>query len=121
KCTATHKITEADILNGKFVNTATADSDQTDEVSDTKTVTTVDPSRGLTLVKKADPAVVTTAPTTVTYSFEVKNTGNQTLTDVTIDDPMLAELGITIPTISELKPGKTKTVTATYEVDQGRL
>ena len=53
---------------------------------------------------------------TITYSFTVRNTGNVTLSDITIDDPLVAVPG----TIGTLAPGAvdTDTFEAIYTIDQ---
>ena len=54
---------------------------------------------------------------TVTYTFEVTNTGNVTLTNVTISDPLVSVVG---GPIASLAPGATdnSTFTATYTLTQ---
>jgi uncharacterized repeat protein (TIGR01451 family) len=64
---------------------------------------------------------------TITYSFEVENTGNVTLSDVTVDDPLLTAAGISVtPGPQTLAPGGSATFTATYtptqaQIDAGRV
>jgi len=60
----------------------------------------------------------------ITYTFTVTNTGNVTLTDVTVTDPMFPE-GITLEQ-TVLAPGESTTGTAQYtvtqeDVDQGHV
>jgi uncharacterized repeat protein (TIGR01451 family) len=50
---------------------------------------------------------------TVLYTYEVTNTGNVTLVDVTLDDDIIGEIELTQTT---LEPGESMTVTATYVV-----
>lgn len=52
---------------------------------------------------------------TVTYSFVVTNTGNVTLTDVTVTDPLPGLSAIDCPATT-LAPGESMTCTATYTV-----
>src|SRR5690606_38514896 len=51
----------------------------------------------------------------LTYSFEVTNTGNVTLTAVTVDDPMPGLSAVACPG-DVLAPGEAMTCTATYTV-----
>jgi LPXTG-site transpeptidase (sortase) family protein len=91
-CTATHKVTQANIDAGTFVNKAYADSDQTEPASgEVKATFTQIPN--ITLAKTGtlnknvagDPNRVD-AGDTITYAFTVKNTGNVTLSNITIND-----------------------------------
>ena len=97
-------MTQADIDNngggdGDIDNTATADSDQTGPASDSaavplgqtpalsieKTVTGVD-------ADTTPPFSVDAAGDVISYSILVTNTGNQTLTGVSVSDPRIANL-----------------------------
>src|SRR5690606_40125314 len=55
---------------------------------------------------------------TITYTFVATNTGDVTITGIVVDDPMLANAGIEIPSIGDLAPGESATVTAAYVVTQ---
>jgi uncharacterized repeat protein (TIGR01451 family) len=65
----------------------------------------------LTIVKSATPAVILSGET-VTYTYVVTNTGNVTLTDVTVTDDILGAIG----SIESLAPGGSVTFTVTTEV-----
>ncbi len=97
-------MTQADIDDngggdGDIDNTATADSDQTEPVTDSaavplgqspalsieKTVTGVD-------ADTTPPFLVDAAGDVISYSILVTNTGNQTLTGVSVSDPRIANL-----------------------------
>ncbi|WP_168733086.1 DUF7507 domain-containing protein [Aliigemmobacter aestuarii] len=59
-----------------------------DAVTDTDSVTlTAAQQPAITLDKTADVATYGTLGETVTYSFEVENTGNVTLANVSVTDP----------------------------------
>ncbi|MCI0157502.1 DUF11 domain-containing protein [Leifsonia shinshuensis] len=122
--TANYKLTQADVDNGSVSNTATATGvgpggegvDGTDA-----TTVPVDPAPALTLVKTgALAAGVTGAPgDRVDYGFTATNTGNVTLTGVSIDDPLpgLSALSYRWPgTPGTLTPGQSVTAVATYVV-----
>ena len=75
----------------------------------------------LSIVKTADPVTVTAAGDSVDYSFVVTNTGNVTVTDVTVTDTFTApagpELTVTCPDTT-LAPAASTTCTASYTVTQ---
>ncbi len=101
-CTGTYTLTQADIDNngggdGDIDNTVTADSNETGPdtasaavpivygpaLSVTKTVVSVD-------ADNQAPFLVDAAGDVITYSITVFNTGNVTLTGVSVDDPLLS-------------------------------
>src|SRR4029077_6274229 len=90
-------VTQADMDNGIIANTATAAGvdDDNDPVTSNPSSATVTAERGatLTLTKTADPNTTSQAGTTITYTFGVQNTGNVTVTGLTIDDPQLGGAG----------------------------
>lgn len=77
-------------------------------------VVTNTPKKGqIELTKTADKMSVK-QDDTVNYTFTIKNTGNVTLNNVVLDDPML---GGSIPlTVTTLKAGESTTVTKAYNV-----
>ncbi|WP_420367228.1 DUF7507 domain-containing protein [Curtobacterium sp. L1-20] len=98
-------------------------------VTCTFTNTPFNPS--LTIAKTATPTTITAAGQTVTYRFEVTNTGDVPLTNVTINDTAFSGTG-TAPTITcpagtaSMAPGATVTCTASYtatqaDVNAGRI
>jgi uncharacterized repeat protein (TIGR01451 family) len=121
--TATYAVTQADIDAGEVINTATADSDESPAVQDDVTVL-LPQAAGLSLVKdgtfdagangEADPGE------TIDYTFTITNTGNVTLTNITLSDPLAPVTG---GPIASLAPGAsdTATFTASYAVDQGDI
>ncbi|WP_426624234.1 DUF7507 domain-containing protein [Leifsonia sp. McL0607] len=127
--TATYVLTQADVDAGSVVNTATATG--TDPGGDPVTgddTTTVDitPAPGIALVKTGGLAAGATgaAGDTVDYTFTATNTGNVTLTGVTVADPLpgLSPLAFTWPGASgTLAPGQAATATATYVLTQADI
>ncbi|MDE1566207.1 hypothetical protein QP431_07255 [Actinotignum sanguinis] len=124
--TAQATLTQADIDAGRVDNTATVTgtSPHNTQVQATATVTTPLPAAGaLTVSKTATPPATIAAGEHVRYSIDVRNTGNVTLSGVTITDPLLGgELG----TIATLAPGASQQVTGTYtltqaDIDRGTL
>ena len=98
--TITHTVTQAQMDNaGDLVNTATFDTAQTSTQSASAT-TTVTASPSLSLAKSSSAPGFTTdnileapAGTVVTYTYTVTNTGNQTISNIDIDDSGHTGLG----------------------------
>lgn len=129
--TATYTITQADIDAGSVSNTATAtgdlpgggtvsDTSGTGPTTDDPTVTPLDATSGIALIKDATLNDLGTpgvdAGDTISYAFTVVNTGGVTLTGITINDPMVAVSGGPI----DLAPGAqdSTTFTATYTITE---
>ncbi|MDH5833569.1 DUF7507 domain-containing protein [Luteimonas kalidii] len=128
-CTSTaYAVTQADLDAGTVTNTATAngtDPGGAAVASDpSDAVVTVDEDATLTLAKSASPATVIFPGTEVTYTFEVENTGNVTLDNLTIDETAFSGTG-TAPAITcaatELAPGASTTCSGTYAVTQADI
>lgn len=123
-CTASYTLTQADIDSGSLSNTATATGVPpgilVPPVSPPSTVNVpATASSALTLVKSADTAEITAAGQAVAYSFQVTNSGNVTLTNVTVDETAFSGTGtppvITCPAgAASMIPGAQITCTATY-------
>ena len=135
---ATYAITQADIDAGLVTNQATATGGYTDPVTGSGTVTDVsgtafgqnDPTLaplgqdpGIAVVKTADTSGLSDPPVAgdeVTYRFEITNTGNVTLTDVTLTDDFLPPGDLTGSPIPTLAPGASNATaySATYTLTQ---
>ncbi|MFJ2535408.1 DUF7507 domain-containing protein, partial [Microbacterium maritypicum] len=129
-CTASYVLTQADVDSGSVSNTATATgTPPTGEPPVSPPSTTevpVDPAPALTVVKSADVDELTSAGQTVEYSFLVTNTGNVTLTDVSVDETAFTGTGtapvVTCPAgAATMLPGAAVTCTASYVVTQADL
>ena len=137
----TYTITQADIDAGKVVNTAlaTAQDPKGNDVTDisgtsvdnnTPTDTPLTQKGSIVLVKKGVFADTNNdgfaqAGEKINYSFTVTNTGNVTVTNIAIADPMPG-LTITNSPIASLLAGANATVTGTYiltqaDVDAGKV
>jgi len=125
-CTATYVVTQDDVDAGQIVNTGTATGtppegeDVTDE--DTNTVPIpqnpdIDLDKFLSANADEDGSGTVTVGDTLTYSFDVTNIGNVTLTAVDVTDPLPGMSDITggDPVLS---PGEMTTFSATYVVTQ---
>ncbi|MGJ6967615.1 DUF7507 domain-containing protein [Streptosporangium sp. G11] len=127
-CTSTYVITQADLDAGSIVNTATASGTPPSGPTVTSAPSTVTitaaPASSLALLKTVAPSVVTAAGRTVTYSYLVTNTGNDTLTGVGVTDTSFSGTGtapvITCPA-STLAPQASTTCTSTYVVNQADI
>ena len=128
--TAKYTATQSDVENGSIVNSATTKgtSDAGVEVSDADSVTLNGPTLSSSLeLKKAADKNEFAAGDIIKYTFTVKNTGNTTLSNVSITDPLegLSALTYTWPgTAGVLAPNQSATATATYvatqaDVDRG--
>lgn len=83
---AKHTVTQEEMDAGTdLVNVVTADSDQTDEATDDETVEVVQ-TPGLSVIKTADVTSVSAAGEEIFYTYELRNTGNVSLTGVTLMD-----------------------------------
>ena len=138
-CAATYTVTQADVDNGEVTDvaiaTGTPPGSTTPVPSGPSTVTVpVEQTPAITIVKSADVSEVTAAGDEITYSFVVTNTGDVTLSDVTVNDVQTAPalqsgLGaITCGASSEtadpagtLSPGASMTCTAVYTVSQADI
>ena len=113
-CTAdaAYLATQADIDAGGFTNTATATGDDPngDETETTDSVTTpapADPS--ITVAKSGDVTEVNEAGDPVNFSFEVTNDGNVTMSNITVNDPLVGAVTCLVATLA---PGTSTTCTA---------
>ncbi|WP_426323585.1 DUF7507 domain-containing protein [Microbacterium sp. E-13] len=120
-CTATYVVSQADVDAGSVENTAqvTGVDPKGDTVTDTDDAfVPADRAAAYTLVKSSQVADVNSSGITdvgdeVAYSFLVSNTGTVTLTDVAVDDSLLAAFGITVTCDpSVLAPGESVTCAA---------
>src|SRR4051812_33038076 len=119
-CTATHTITQADLDAGSLTNVATADSTQTPPVTDTVTVP-AEQTPALAVAKSVDPDSYAAVGEVLTYTYVVTNTGNQTLTGITLADD--AETVDCTPTVlpATLAPGASDRKSAVQRKSQADL
>lgn len=124
-CTATYVVTQGDIDAGGIANVASVTGippagPPVEAPSNEVVIEGPERSPDLTLVKTVahhdrDGDGRVAAGERLTYSFEVTNTGNVTLTAVTVDDPMPGLSAVACPG-DVLAPGEAMTCTATYTV-----
>jgi gliding motility-associated-like protein len=124
--TATHRITQADLDAGQVINQATVkgsdpnngviskDSDDpSNSTPNDPTVTPLNPAGAIALLKTGALAANSQA---VIFTFSVTNTGNVTLKDIVLNDPMLG--GNIALASTTLQPGQTISVNKTYTLTQ---
>lgn len=122
-CTATYTITQTDLNNGTVSNSATASGLNTLSETITSNVSTVtinaQQNPSLNLVKSS---TVTnfTAGETIPYNYQVTNTGNVTITNITVTDPHAGLSAINCPQ-NALDPGQIVNCTATYQATQADM
>jgi uncharacterized repeat protein (TIGR01451 family) len=120
-CTATYTTTQADVDNHGISNTGTATGTLPDESTIDDSATLLVPaiqSPSIAIEKSASPDSYSAPNTTITYSYLVTNTGNETLDPVTVTDRLPGLSSITCPDTS-LAPAAFETCTATYSTTQG--
>ncbi|MGJ3190552.1 DUF7507 domain-containing protein, partial [Paenarthrobacter sp. FR1] len=128
---ATYAITQADIDAGHVANSATTTGTPPSGPPVTpppgKTDTPLTPAPAMVFTKSADATAIQNPAKVgdlITYTFTAKNTGNVTLTDVAINDPLagLSALVYTWPgAAGTLLPGETVTAKATYAITQADI
>jgi uncharacterized repeat protein (TIGR01451 family) len=130
-CTATYVLTQDDVNAGQVTNTATATGTPPGDLEPpvsppSEAQVPVLPAPGISIVKSATPATMTAVGQVLTYSFVVTNTGNVTLTDVTVNEGEFSGEGslsaIECPiAAATLLPGQTVTCTADYTTTQADI
>jgi gliding motility-associated-like protein/uncharacterized repeat protein (TIGR01451 family) len=129
--TANYTIQQVDVDAGKVTNSATVtgttptngtvtDTSGTTITNDTPTETTLTPSPSITLVKTGAVGGTGEVGYIITYTFMVTNTGNTTLTNINISDPLTGSVNLAV-TPSELVPNAIGTATATYTIQQSDM
>jgi LysM repeat protein len=121
-CTGPYKITQLDLNAGSFTSIATASAGGSNSPAVATTVT-VTQTRALTLTTKADPLTYNNVGDLITYSYDIKNTGNVTLgpvqfliNDDKFDPPFNCGSDATI-----IDPNATVFCSRTYTITQADL
>ncbi|SFL45773.1 conserved repeat domain-containing protein [Loktanella salsilacus] len=129
ECRGTYLTTQADVNAGFVTNIADVTiADPLDPLTpltsqDTQTVA-ADRVSAVTLTKLADDDALVVAGQVITYSYQVTNTGNTTLTNISVGDQHTSAGGTSALTLSNsgaiasLVPLQSVTLTATYTVTQ---
>ncbi|MDO4182895.1 MAG: MBG domain-containing protein [Coriobacteriia bacterium] len=126
--TATHVVTEADVLAGSVVNNATATGNTPDGVNPPEVIPgetedpTDEPNGHATIVKTTTSTAAAAdgryvLGEAITYNVTVTNDGNLTLTDVVVTDELTGDEW----TVDSLAPGASRTFTATHVVTEADI
>lgn len=130
--TGTYTITQPDINIGSVTNSAlaTAKDPSGTEVTDisgtannnnTPTITHITQTSAIALMKTASVSGTGILGDVITYTFKVTNTGNTSLTNIVVSDPMIG-LTITGSPITSLAVGASSSViTGTYTITQANI
>jgi uncharacterized repeat protein (TIGR01451 family) len=130
--TGTYTITQADIDAGGVTNSALAaakdpnnndvtDTSGTANDNDLSTVTILTQTPAVALVKTTSVSGTGILGDVITYTFTVTNTGNTTLTNILVTDPMV---GLTIsgnPIASLAAGASSSAITGTYTITQADI
>ena len=121
--TATYTVTEADIVNGTFTNNVTARFSGVDKkYTGTDTVEEFEtPNPHMTITKTTKDVEenhIYKLGETISYVITVKNDGNLTLTDVTVEDALTGNDGEDAWTIETLAPDEEQTFETSYVVTE---
>ena len=124
-CTASYRITAADLNAGHVTNSATAQGDpphrMPPDVSPPSTATDTAVQRpGIKVVKTATPHSFAETGQLIRYVFRVTNTGNVTLTHVHVTDTLKGLSAIDCPKAT-LAEGQSEACTATYRITAADL
>jgi uncharacterized repeat protein (TIGR01451 family) len=114
-CTGNYSVKQIDVDAGVINNTATAtgtpQAGALGPVTDTNSIAGPAAAPSFDFTKTATPAATFgVVGSTVTYSFAIRNTGNVTLSNAVITDPLLPALSCSVPAVA---PGATANATCT--------
>ena len=119
--TCSHTVTQAEVnAGGNLSNTAYVDSDETGLDSSSLDIP-VNQSKTLTLTKTATETAFNAVGDTLHFKVTAENTGNVTLTGVSVTDSALTDLACTPTQPLTLLPGEKVECTGTYTVVQADL
>ena len=114
-------VTEADVIAGKVVNNATGEAENPDPKKEETPVTPGEkedpvetPNPGLTVIKTSDKTGEVKLGDKITYTINVTNNGNVTISGVKLEDSLTGEDW----TLGNIKPGETVTKKTTYTVTE---
>jgi uncharacterized repeat protein (TIGR01451 family) len=94
---------DGDVDNTATVNGTSPESTLVSNTDSESVTIIINPE--LTLTKSADRTNVTAEGDLITYSFSVQNTGNVTITGITLTDSLLTPTGLSCDTVTSLSPG----------------
>jgi len=113
-CTGSYTTTSTDVSNGQVLNTAFASTPEIDSPDNSVTVELSSVSLDVAKVLDSAPTPIV-AGSELTYTVTASNTGNTTLSNVVVSDPLLDSSTTTCATLA---PGADCVLTGTYTVTQ---
>ena len=119
-CTGTHVVTQADIDAGHLTDTGSASATEAAAPNATDTVN-ASQNPQVALTNTSPDTSYSTAGQVLTYNLVATNTGNVTLSGVSISDPGVSGLACTPTQPATLAPGATLSCTGTHTVSQTDL
>ncbi|MBI5161842.1 MAG: DUF11 domain-containing protein, partial [Micrococcales bacterium] len=127
--TATYTVTQADVDRGTVSNTATASGkppvgDTILRSSNASLTTVAVAAPALSITETANPTSGLTAATTIDYSIRVQNTGNVTVSGLSLTESLPGITGCTVSwpgAPGVLAPGQVATITPSYRVTQADI
>jgi len=121
-CTANYTVTQADVDAGEVVNNASADADTPDGTAlpTAPSSATVDApaAPSLDIVKTALDTEFSAVGDVLDYSYLVENTGNVTISGISVTDDLIPSLSCSGSTLA---PAATLTCTGSYTVTQADI
>jgi uncharacterized repeat protein (TIGR01451 family) len=118
-CTATHTIVQADLDAGHYANTACVDDGPGGAAQQCASANV--PASKLAITKVVTESTYASVGDVIHYTIVATNTGQTTLTSVTVTDPKVSGLSCSPPNGSSLAPGASMTCTATHTIAQADL
>src|SRR4029077_16571236 len=120
-CTGTHTITQADLDAGKIEDTACTTATGAKEAC-ASTEQKAEPKPKLSITKKASPSTYRKVGDVISYEIVASNTGNVTLSGVSVEDkPALDNFKCSPSIPATLAPGASITCTGTHTITQADL
>jgi uncharacterized repeat protein (TIGR01451 family) len=119
-CTGSYTVTQADLDNGLYTNQATASSPRTSTATAADTIN-ASQNPALTLTDADGGSGYSTAGQPVTFTLTAANTGNVTLSNVTVSDSGLSSVTCPASFAGTLAPGASVSCTGSYSVTQADL
>jgi gliding motility-associated-like protein/uncharacterized repeat protein (TIGR01451 family) len=118
-CSAVYTVKQSDIdAGGNITNNVTVKSNEAPNATDNLSIP-ISGSAAMTIDKTSATTSVNTAGQNITYNYLLKNTGNKTLTGITLTDDKVNAQPTCIATT--LAPGATTTCSAVYTVKQADI
>jgi len=117
-CTAQHTVTLAEMnAGGNLTNNVTASSNEAPDATDSLSIP-ITQTPGMSVVKSSTATTYTMVGDVLDYEILITNTGNITLTNISLDDPLTSDESCPVNT---LDPNTSTTCTASYTVMESDL